>query len=214
MRIFHPMKTYSKSILPELDGWEERLALVLQSVDQHRTIGRLRSKDGKPCVAAKLRRTHEQELADFWFRVKVTSPRKCWNWAAGTRGSKGYGSVQISGRTQRAHRIAAIARYGVFDNHLLSCHHCDNPKCCNPHHLFIGDGPLNSLDMVAKGRASRRIGINNPGAKLTEEQVREIKRRALSPVSGFRTRTAKEFSVTRRSIYEVLAGRKWKHITI
>jgi hypothetical protein len=60
------------------------------------------------------------------------------------------------------------------------CHSCDNRKCVNPDHLFVGTHQDNMDDMVKKGRAGRNIGFKASNRKLTDDQVREIKNSTLS----------------------------------
>lgn len=89
-------------------------------------------------------------------KVVVNDETGCWEWG-GTRSKQGYGKQTIKREKQQtfaAHRLAAMVYLGFdIDSEELVCHKCDNPPCCNPDHLFIGDWKANSDDMVAKGRA-------------------------------------------------------------
>ena len=77
----------------------------------------------------------------------------CWEWNR-SRDRAGYGRF---GRSGKAHRYAlALATGGTMpDSHIQACHHCDNPPCVNPAHLFWGTQVDNSRDMSAKGRGGR-----------------------------------------------------------
>lgn len=85
-------------------------------------------------------------------------PNGCWEWTAGRRGKgrKAYGVIHlraISPSPISAHRAAAFLWLGTpFDRTITVCHHCDNPPCINPEHLFVGTAADNIRDMVAKGR--------------------------------------------------------------
>ena len=72
----------------------------------------------------------------------------CWEWT-GKRVGRGYGGY---GNNGRAHRLSASAFLGVNIQGRYVCHHCDNPPCVNPNHLFVGDAAANVRDCIAKGR--------------------------------------------------------------
>lgn len=87
----------------------------------------------------------------FWNLVSIKTKDDCWEWEASFDG-KGYGQFNIDGRTYRSHRVAWELLNGKIPNGLELCHHCDNPKCVNPNHLFLGTHKDNMHDMKLKGR--------------------------------------------------------------
>lgn len=90
--------------------------------------------------------------ARFWRRVTL-SPG-CWEWQGG-RGTRGYGRYSPRrGHSQYAHRYAYQLAFGPIPEGYHICHHCDNPPCVRPTHLFAGTASDNAKDMWAKGRAS------------------------------------------------------------
>jgi hypothetical protein len=102
-------------------------------------------------------------IADrLWERVDKNGPipahrpelGQCWPWT-GSVEAKGYGTIKVAGKIQKAHRVAYVLTYGnISDDKPMVCHHCDNPPCCRPDHLFAGTCQDNAKDMAAKGRAA------------------------------------------------------------
>lgn len=89
----------------------------------------------------------------FWSKVDKRGPDECWPWK-GVRSSDGYGAFKIKGVFVGAHRVAyAIhARISLEQIPAEVCHHCDNPPCVNPDHLFLGTHQDNMTDRNKKGR--------------------------------------------------------------
>lgn len=129
------------------------------------------------CSRACHKAEQAQDVATrFWSHVdRAGGPDACWPWTA-SRTDRGYGMFQLRGRNRRAHRVAFELTYG-HPPECFACHACDNPSCCNPRHLYDGTPAQNSRDMIERGRTARRMGEQNHSAKLSDAQVREIRRR-------------------------------------
>jgi hypothetical protein len=105
-------------------------------------------------------------------------PYGCIEWQRSV--TSGYGQISIDGRPMRAHRIAYELAYGPIPQGKFVCHRCDNPKCINSEHLFLGSNRDNMHDAKTKNRI--RNGEKHPGAKLTDAQVRHIRNRRAAGV--------------------------------
>jgi hypothetical protein len=122
----------------------------------------------------------------------------------GSRTAAGYGRFRLAGVTVIASRLSFYLATGVHPMDLLVCHHCDNPPCVNPDHLFLGTKDDNMADMVAKGRAART------GAKLTEEAVVVI--RAAYAAGTSQLRLAATYGVTPQTIAQAIHRKRWKSV--
>jgi hypothetical protein len=126
---------------------------------------------------------------------------ECWNWKRYTS-EYGYGIVYYKRKTWRVHRLSWQLLRGNIPKGKYVCHHCDNRKCINPEHLFLGTAKDNAGDMVKKGR-------NVPYRKLTLNEVEKIKK-LLGAVSQYKL--AKLFNVSRSAIQHIAVGRSWKNV--
>lgn len=143
----------------------------------------------------------------FWRSVdKSKKESGCWEWTAHTR--HGYGSLKHKNKPILAHRLSFELFNGYMQDDMLVCHKCDNRKCVNPSHLFLGTHKDNSDDKWIKKRGNPPKGSKNHHAKLTHEQVNEIRE---SRTKGeTRASLAHRFSVTPDLIYKIVTYQVWK----
>ena len=92
----------------------------------------------------------EKEKARFFSRFERAA-NGCWEWRARIS-PRGYGIISLRGRGFRAHRLSYWIHRQVDPGEAFVCHACDNRKCVNPDHLWLGDAMANARDMIAKGR--------------------------------------------------------------
>ena len=136
----------------------------------------------------------------------------CWNHISGIRSNR-YSSVYVNtekyGRRQYpASRVAyALFRKGMTQD-LHVCHHCDNPACVNPRHLFLGTPKDNMEDCRNKGRHAH--GQVHYSTHLTEEDVMDI--RELSKHGALQDDLALEYSITQPNISMIVNRHSWSHI--
>lgn len=91
-----------------------------------------------------------ERFDEFWDRVDIQGSDDCWEWKKSK--VRGYGSVRLKGLPVRAHRAAYLLTYGNIPTDKQVLHHCDNPACCNPKHLYIGTQQDNMNDMYRRKR--------------------------------------------------------------
>jgi hypothetical protein len=131
----------------------------------------------------------------------------CWLWIA-AQDENGYGRIGKEKWGERlAHRLVANLLRSVVPPHLMLCHHCDTPPCVNPSHTFEGTALDNVRDCIKKGRDIRRFGEDVWEAKLTEQDVIEI-RKSDDSVEIL----ASKYGVDGSTITHARTGRNWKHL--
>ena len=134
----------------------------------------------------------------FWDKVDKSGLNGCWIWTAHcNRG--GYGTMEGT----IASRVSWELANGTIPIGLDVCHHCDNPPCVNPTHLFLGSASDNLKDSVRKGRLDHS-GEKNSNAKLTPSLVQEIRNKDLP-----QRKLAKMFGVSKGTIYYIQKNITW-----
>lgn len=151
----------------------------------------------------------EKDIQRFWAKVDISGGEDaCWEWMGGYFNKK-YGCFWIGGHNRYAHRIAWEITFGKIPDGLFACHHCDNPACVNPGHLFLGTALENMQDRDKKGRHIPRKGTNNGMSKLTWDQVREI-RRMYNEDHISLTQLGKQYSICTPHIWAIVNNINWK----
>lgn len=157
----------------------------------------------------------KQTDKSFWKRVNTHAPRGCWEWT-GSCNNTGYGTVGWGGRNYVAHRLAAWLS-GMVDHpsapasaanktHVL--HRCDNRKCCNPAHFFLGSYSDNQSDAYKKKRKTQPKGEKHSNAKLTNKQAATIRRRYKK--GERQVPLSEEYKVSQRVISLIVRGETYK----
>ena len=160
---------------------------------------------------------NEKGKERFWSKVDRRNLEGCWPWTAYRTGD-GYGRFRGPGgaansKKINAHRLAYMDTIGVdsLPPGTIICHHCDNPSCCNPDHLFAGTHADNAADKIKKGRDFRPVGESNGGSKLTDIKVSAA--RAAHKDGGMSyAELGRYYGVSRRTMRRAITRETWSHI--
>jgi len=157
-------------------------------------------------------RTRTEQIAHFHAGcvVNENTPDKCLEWQWGTD-RYGYGKFWYQGNTVQTHRLSYELFHGrQIAEDMCICHSCDTPKCCKPEHLREGTNQENTDDMTSRNRQAN--GETNGRAKLTANQVLEIREKYETLENCTQSALANEFGVTRQTISHIIHNKTWTHI--
>lgn len=166
-----------------------------------------------------------QQIIDrFWSNVAISGRDECWNWTSEYL-ARGYGRFNMFGISYIATRMAYFLAHLTDPGPMFVCHTCDNRKCVNPRHLWLGTAADNARDMVEKGRSATgdrnaralypektargsRAGL----AKLTEEQVVHIHQ---DLANGHNCKViAQKYGITHSVVSKIARRELWAHVVI
>lgn len=157
-------------------------------------------------------------IDQFWQMMKRTESG-CWEWQRQIlKSGMGYGVVKVNGKAQQAHRVAWEKVFGPIPPGLLCLHRCDNARCANPFHLFIGTQKDNIQDCIRKGRRSRirgpyKSGFGEQSAKttITESEALDILKSYVPKIVTC-TFLAEKYGITHQTVLNIVKGKTWKHL--
>lgn len=161
------------------------------------------------CIT-KLVEQKNKDLEKFFKSVKKTS--KCWLWTGYMKNK--YGGISYQGKQIGAHRCSWLLHRGEIPHKICVLHKCDNMKCVNPNHLFLGTHKDNSQDMLNKKRGKWHKGEDHKSHKLTNEIIKKI-RTIYKPYSrqfGSR-KLGRTYGISHTIVLSIIKKKKWKHIS-
>ncbi len=154
----------------------------------------------------------------FWSSTLITD--KCWLWRPSIKNGM-RGQIKDNKVRMYAYVYSWKLHYGPVPEGLLVCHHCDNPICVRPDHLFVGTYSDNAQDCISKGRrndeARGKKGIEHHLAKVSDEDIRFIRKHCIAgarwPDPGSSRYLAKMFKMSARQIRNIATSSQWSHVT-
>lgn len=142
-----------------------------------------------------------------YFSIPYTRINECWE-CKGGKTKDGYGKFWL-GKTMKSHKVSYLIYRGEIAHGRCVLHKCDNRKCVNPKHLWLGTQKENIQDMIKKGRAIKATGERNGGAKLRWQEVTEI--RDLYKTGRFSYNDfARKYHVSESTIKRLMTNKTWK----
>jgi len=139
----------------------------------------------------------------------------CWEWQGACVKPGGHGVIGVKdlgpGRTQLTHRVAWELARGPIPKGLLVCHHCDNPPCVRPDHLFLGTHADNTQDAARKGRLPRAQGEKHPRTTMTDAQVVAARSCIATGLIDCQ-KLARQLGVKNNAVHLAVTGRTFRHL--
>jgi hypothetical protein len=157
-----------------------------------------KSRTGKP----------RYPLKERFFKY-VNKTASCWLWTGGSSKYR-YGGLKVNGRMMRINRVAWELFKGKIPPGKYVLHKCDNTKCVNPAHLWLGNQKENVLDMEAKGRARHPNGEDAGPSKLTAKKVMAIRKSYPEKSLSY---LGRKFHVAHQTISAIVKRKTWRHVT-
>lgn len=145
------------------------------------------------------------------FENSVIKKEGCWDWN-GTAHHSGYINLKYDGQRIGLHRISWMIHKGPIPDDLWVLHHCDNRRCSNPEHLYLGTPINNVQDREQRSKGFQLRGSGHHRAIFTEKNVREIKK--LLNLGVNISKLAKKFNCSPASLKYIKYEGGWKHVKV
>lgn len=164
------------------------------------------NKHGDPTAGGPFHYSNPDDA--FKARTILNDETGCVEWS-GSSDAAGYGSMRINRKPVKAHRYSWCRKYGSIPDGMMVLHKCDNPKCVNVDHLFLGDHNANMADMDAKGRRVKNQpkGTRCHASKITEADVPGIRSDPRRQVD-----IAAAYGITQSVVSKIKLKQAWSHV--
>jgi len=186
-----------------LELWVDEQVLERLKLELEDRLKRRRELVGNPKIGF-LPRPVERQIQEVIDNFRLEND--CWLWCGA--GANSYGRIRINSKRWILSRFMFLVTNNPEKMPVEVCHHCDNPSCGRPDHLFAGNQKLNAEDRDRKGRAA--IGERHSQARLTAKMISEIRNQHLLGRTG--VSLAKEYGVTDTHIAYIVKRKRWRSI--
>jgi hypothetical protein len=149
---------------------------------------------------------HPPQTKETFYKNVIKQSNGCWEWQKSLH-TFGYGVTSYKNKYWGAHRLSLVFE-GIDPTGYYVCHSCDNPKCVNPAHLFLGTHNDNMKDMRKKNRDPKGSQCNK--SNLTDQDILDIRQAKENGVTGIEL--SKKYKVSAPSIYNICNKKTWTHI--
>jgi hypothetical protein len=152
------------------------------------------------------------DVEDFWKNVDIRGPNECWPWLGAKHKRFEHGRYRWKGQERTAHSVAHEITYGPTEGvrgttGILMRHSCDSPPCVNPAHIIPGTAKDNTADMMERKRHKPIVGEKAAKAKLTEDDVRAIRRDPRT-----HEEIGRSYGISNQNVSWIKARKGWKHV--
>ncbi len=150
---------------------------------------------------------HDIDLVKLFFSSVNIKEGDHWIWS-GAKDKDGYGNLYYHGSHMLAHRLSYILHYNIDPNELYVLHKCNNPRCVNPNHLFLGTQKDNMKHMFESGRSKPNKGENNGRSVVTWPVVRQIREEYIKYRIPY-VELAKKYGISKSEISYIVRNEHW-----
>jgi len=173
-------------------------------------FGHIGFRPGGQIRMSELTEEEKTQRLKKYYEKYVIKQNGCWDWK-GIIEHTGYAVLAVRPPI-KAQRASWIIHKGEIPKGLLVCHACDNPKCTNPDHLWLGTHKENIQDRVKKGRSNTQKGSRLKVSKIDEIQALEIKKLLITGMSC--AEIGRKYSLSIKIISRIKNVETWKHVEI
>ena len=161
------------------------------------------------CLRSIFRENYDEDVKKKLLSSIKINENGCWEWQK-AKHRQGYGHCPYKRKCLLAHRVSWMVFKGNLPDDILVCHHCDNPPCINPDHLFLGTDKDNTLDHIKKGKSKKSRGENHYFSKLTEKEVKEMRKMRERKIKI--KDISRKFNIHVSTAKNICLRKSWKHV--